>query len=112
MNDVLLVVTNVPDQQSALALSEKLINLRVAACVNCLVGVQSLYLWQGKIERATEVTLHIKTTRERYAELERAIREMHPYDVPEIIAMPVVQGLPDYLNWVEKEISRDNAVGT
>lgn len=108
MNDMLLVLTNVPDQQCALVLSEKLVNLRVAACVNCLPAVQSVYHWQGKIEHATEVTLQIKTTRERYAELEGAIREMHPYEVPEIIAVPVVHGLPAYRAWVGEETSKDN----
>jgi periplasmic divalent cation tolerance protein len=105
MSDILLVMTNVPDQQSALDLAEKLVNLRVAACVNCLPAVQSVYRWQEKIEQATEVTLLIKTRRDCYTALENAIRQEHPYDVPEIIALPVETGLPAYLAWVEEETS-------
>jgi periplasmic divalent cation tolerance protein len=105
MSGILLVMTNVPDQQSALALAEKLVNLRVAACVNCLPGVKSVYRWQEKTEQATEVALLIKTTRDRYADLESAIQQEHPYDVPEIIALPVEVGLPAYLAWVREETS-------
>lgn len=106
MNDMLLVMTNVPDRQSALALAETLVNARVAACVNCLPGIQSVYRWQGKIEQGEEVTLLIKTARERYADLEGVIRNEHPYDVPEIVALPVEAGLPAYLVWVAEETSK------
>jgi periplasmic divalent cation tolerance protein len=106
MSDILLVMTNVPDHQSALDIAEKLVNLGVAACVNCLPGAQSVYRWQDKIEQATEVTLLIKTRRECYSDLERVIRQEHPYDVPEIIALPVATGLPAYLAWVVEETSK------
>lgn len=106
MQDVLLVLTNVPDQQSALDLAKELVNRRVAACVNCLPAVQSVYRWQDEIEQATEVTVFIKTSRERYGELEKAVREVHPYEVPEIIAIPVEAGLPAYLAWIAGETSK------
>jgi periplasmic divalent cation tolerance protein len=70
----------------------------VAACVNLLPGIESIYRWEGKVERAGEVLGIIKTT--RYADLEAAIRELHPYEVPEILALPVAAGLPEYVKWL------------
>lgn len=106
MEQVLLVLSNMPDEASAHALARKLVEQRVAACVNILPPVRSVYRWQGAIEEAGEVTLLMKTTRLRYPELEAAIRNEHPYEVPEIIAVPVVAGLPAYLNWVEEETTK------
>ena len=100
---VLLVLTNLPDADSAGGLARLLVESRFAACVNQLPVVRSTYQWQGKLEVAEEVPLLIKTTVGRYPEVEQAIRIAHPYDVPEIIALPVVQGLPDYLAWVVRE---------
>lgn len=107
MKDVLLVITNLPDTESAAELAGKLIEARAAACVNQLAPCTSTYRWQGKIETATEVPLLIKTTREAYLQLEKLIREAHPYELPEIIAVPVTSGLPDYLKWVGNEIEKD-----
>lgn len=111
MTGMLLVLTNVPDQQTATDLAEKLVSSRLAACVNCLPEVRSIYQWQGKIERASEVSLLIKTSRARYAEVERLIQREHPYDVPEIIAMPIEQGSPDYLAWMVAETEGDDDSG-
>ena len=69
--------------------------------------MQSVYQWQGAIEQTNEVTLLIKTVRARYAELEAAIKAMHPYEVPEIIALPIVAGLPAYLDWIAHETKKD-----
>ena len=99
----LLVLTNLPDQASAQALATTLVTERLAACVNLLAPCRSIYRWQGAIESAEEVPLLIKTTSERYAALEAAIRARHPYELPEIIAVPVDQGLPEYLAWVAAE---------
>ena len=99
----LLVFTNLPDQDSAEALARELVEARLAACVNVLAPCQSVYRWQGALESAAEVPLLIKTSSERYAALEAAIRERHPYELPEVIALPVVAGLPDYLAWVAAE---------
>ena len=85
-SQVLLVFSNVPDADSAKKLAKHLLEQRLAACVNISPAVHSLYRWQGELEEASEVTLHIKTTQARYAELEAAIKAAHPYDVPEIIA--------------------------
>ena len=99
----LLVLTNLPDQASAQALATTLVTGRLAACVNLLAPCRSIYRWQGAIESAEEVPLLIKTTTERYPALEAAIRAGHPYELPEIIAVPIDHGLPEYLAWVAAE---------
>ena len=99
----LLVIANCPDEACANRIALAVVEAGLAACVNLLPRVQSVYRWQGAIESASEVPLLIKTTAGRYAELEAAIRELHPYDVPEIIALPIAQGLPAYLQWLAAE---------
>jgi periplasmic divalent cation tolerance protein len=106
----LLVLTNVPDAALARALAQQLVEQRLAACVNILPAVQSIYQWQGAVEQADEITLLIKTEQARYAQLEAAIKAMHPYHVPEIIALPIVAGLPAYLDWIANETKRDGDV--
>lgn len=103
MSQVLLVFTNLPDRASALRLAKTLVEERVAACVNVLGECQSIYRWQGKMESAGEVPLLIKSTEAAYPRLQAAIRAHHPYELPEIIAMPVMAGLPAYLEWVMQE---------
>ncbi len=103
MRDALLVITNLPDAASAAKLAQQLIEVRAAACVNQLAPCTSTYRWQGKIETATEVPLLIKTTQAAYPRLEKLIRAAHPYELPEIIAVPVSDGLPAYLDWVATE---------
>ncbi|QDX82960.1 divalent-cation tolerance protein CutA [Denitratisoma sp. DHT3] len=98
--DTLLVLTNLPDQDQARALAALLVEQRLAACVNILAPCASVYRWQGQVEAAQEIPLLIKTTSARYAALEAAIRGAHPYELPEIIAVPVTRGLPGYLAWV------------
>ena len=99
---VILVVTNLPDPESAFNIARHLVQLRLSACVNVLPGVTSFYEWDGKLEQAQEHTLVVKTVRTRYPEVERAILERHPYSLPEVIAVDVTAGLPDYLAWVER----------
>jgi len=103
MSEVLLVVTTLPDRATAERIAEALVTARVAACVNVLAECTSIYRWQGRVERAGEVPMLIKTTREAYARLEETLRTLHPYDVPEIVALPVTAGLPAYLDWVTQE---------
>ncbi len=105
--DTLLVMTNVPDQACAQRMARALVENRLAACVNILSPCYSIYRWQDEIENADEIPLLIKTTLQRYAAGEEAIREQHPYAVPEIIALPISQGLPAYLNWVRKMTEPD-----
>ena len=100
---MLLVITNLPDQASAEALARQLIDDRVAACVNILAPCRSVYRWQGAVETASEVPMLIKSTLERYSDLEAAIRARHPYELPEIIAVPVTAAFPAYLAWVTAE---------
>jgi len=102
-NDVLLVLTNLPDADTAKALATTLIEQQVAACVNILAPATSVYRWDGRVQADTETPMLIKTTRTRYPMLEKAIRAGHPYELPEIIAVPVTLGLPAYLDWVRDE---------
>lgn len=99
----LLVMTTLPDAESARAMAGSLIEERLAACVNILAPCRSIYRWEGELEDAEEVPLLIKTTLECYPALEAAIHQYHPYDLPEVIALPVERGLPEYLLWVGKE---------
>lgn len=99
----LLVITNLPDALSAQTLATHLVQERLAACVNILAPARSVYRWQGKLETAEEVPLLIKTVAARYQALETAILAHHPYQLPEILAIPIAQGLPAYLAWLEAE---------
>ena len=102
-DDTLLVLTNLPDREGAKQLARELVDRRLAACVNVLNGCTSVYRWKGEIETAEEVPVFIKTRRALYAEVEAAIRSLHPYELPEIIAVSVVRGLPAYFDWVAAE---------
>ena len=99
----LLVLTNLPDLPAAQKLADALIEQRVAACVNILAPCRSVYRWQGKVQHDEEQPMLIKTTEECYAALEAAIRAGHPYELPEIVALPIERGLPAYLDWVAAE---------
>ena len=101
--ETLLVLTNCPDEEVANAIALAVVEARLAACVNILPRAQSVYRWQGKVESATEIPVFIKSTATSYPALEKLIRQHHPYEVPEIIALPVAHGLPAYLNWVAAE---------
>jgi periplasmic divalent cation tolerance protein len=103
MNTLLVVFTNLPDKATAERIAEALVTGEVAACVNILAECSSVYRWKGKTEHASEVPLIIKTTTAAYPRLEYELRKLHPYEVPEIIALPVSAGLPAYLNWVVTE---------
>jgi periplasmic divalent cation tolerance protein len=100
MDDTLVVLTNLPDRGAAIKLAQVLVERRLAACVNVLAECASVYRWKGAIENAQEVPVLIKTRSALYGELEAAIAELHPYELPEIIALPVVRGFPEYLEWV------------
>ena len=102
-SDVLLVLTNLPDRKAALTLANALIEEKLAACVNVLGECTSVYRWKGAVENAAEIPLLIKTAASRYAALEAAIRKLHPYELPEIIAVPLAHGLPEYLQWVAEQ---------
>jgi periplasmic divalent cation tolerance protein len=99
----LLIITNCPDEEVANAIALALVEEELAACVNILPRVQSIYRWQGAVESASEIPLLIKSTAANYPALEKRITELHPYDLPEIIALPITHGLPAYLNWLATE---------
>jgi periplasmic divalent cation tolerance protein len=97
---VLIVFCSCPDLALAQALASALVEQRLAACVQLLPGVQSVYRWDGAVERASEVQLQIKTDAARYAAVEAAILARHPYELPEIVAVESVAGLDRYLDWI------------
>ena len=100
----LLVLTNLPDKDSAVKLAQSLVGKRLAACVNVMDGCTSVFRWDGEIQSEREIPVLIKTRADRFAMLEQEILASHPYDVPEIIAVPVEAGLQAYLDWVSSEV--------
>ncbi|MFZ6735936.1 divalent-cation tolerance protein CutA [Undibacterium sp. Ji42W] len=102
-DNLILVLTNLPDREAATKLASKLVAEKLAACVNISADILSIYNWDGEQHADTEVQLMIKTRQACYASLEALILAQHPYDLPEIIAIPLVAGLPAYLDWVRKE---------
>lgn len=101
--DAVIVLTSLPDRAAALKLAQALVEQRLAACVNVLAECTSVYRWKEAIETAPEVPLLIKTRAALYAEVEAVIRRHHPYELPEIVAVPLVRGFPEYLEWVTAE---------
>ncbi|MDP2111229.1 MAG: divalent-cation tolerance protein CutA [Thiobacillus sp.] len=102
----LLILTNLPDVANAEKLAHALIERRAAACVNVLAACRSIYRWQGAVEAADEIPLLIKTTAANYPLVEEIVRAQHPYDVPELIALPITHGLPAYLGWLATETEK------
>ena len=98
--EVLLVLTSCPDEATAAAIALALVEAGLAACVNRVAGVRSTYRWQGRVADEPEVLLIIKTVAARYQELEMRLKSLHPYELPEIIAVPLAGGSPDYLSWL------------
>ncbi len=103
MTEPVLIVTNYPDPTSATALAEELIKQHLAACVNVSSAGRSIYRWQGKIESAEEFQVWIKTRKQHYDRVEQLIKMMHPYELPEIIMVPIIGGLTAYLQWINDE---------
>jgi periplasmic divalent cation tolerance protein len=103
MEPVLLVLTNLPDRDSARKLAEGLVDARLAACVNVMAECDSVYRWNGSVEAASEVPVLIKTRAALYPEVEAYIRRHHPYELPEVIAVSPGGGLAPYLEWVADE---------
>ena len=103
MSEFILVITTVPDKETAERIARTLVEERLAACVSCSSSCQSSYWWQGKIVKDQESMLFIKTLSTRYPELEEKLVAVHPYDVPEVIAIPLAMGYGRYLDWVREE---------
>lgn len=107
MDEVIMVLTTLPQESDAQAMARLLVEGKLVACASILPAVQSVYRWQGQLETATESVLMMKTTAQRYPEVEAAILAAHPYALPEIMALPVVEGLPAYLSWVRQETRKE-----
>ena len=105
-NAAIVVLTNLPDQESARSLARRLVEGRLAACVNIGASVESIYHWHGQIETGNEVPMAIKTRRVLYSEVEAAIRQIHPYEMPEVVALPISDGSAAYLDWIRAETHR------
>lgn len=102
MTDILVVLCTFANQQDALRVGSAVVEARLAACVNVLPGIRSIYRWKGEVQHADEVLVLIKTTQNGFPALRDRLRELHSYDTPEIIALPVVDGLANYLGWVRE----------
>lgn len=96
----IIIYCTCPNIETADRISRLIIRNHMAACVNQIKGVTSIYEWEGKIEQENEVLLIIKTTEKRFEAIKQLVSEEHPYELPELIAVPVTQGLPDYLEWI------------
>jgi periplasmic divalent cation tolerance protein len=103
----LVVLVTAPTEASALELGRRLVDERLAACANVVPGITSIFVWDGKREEASEALLLIKTHAERYPALQRRVLELHPYSVPEVLAMPVEAGAPAYLRWVHESVGAE-----
>ncbi len=104
MSDALLVFCTCEDRAEARRIATHLVEERLAACVNIIGGVQSVYRWEGNVSEAEEVQLLIKTTRERYPAFQKRITELHSYDTPEILAIPIAEGSEKYLRWLREQV--------
>jgi periplasmic divalent cation tolerance protein len=102
----LLILTNLPDVASAEKLARALVERGAAACVNVLPACRSVYRWRGNVETADEIPLLIKSTAENYPLVEEIVRAQHPYNVPELIAVPITHGLPVYFDWLATETEK------
>lgn len=106
MTDALIVFTTYPDHAAAVQAAERLVQRKLAACVNVLPKMTSVYEWKGEAKTGAEHLLLAKTSEARFAELEAAIVEMHPYELPEIIAAPITRGLKGYLDWINTQTAK------
>lgn len=104
-SEIIIVFVTVPGLREGSRISRAILKSRLAACVNVIPGVQSMYQWEGKIVRDKEAMLVMKTTRLRYRELEQKIKKLHPYEVPEVIAIPLICGSSQYIEWVTREVA-------
>lgn len=107
MSDTRLILTTLPDAELASKLAQGLVEARLAACVNVLPPCRSYYRWQGDVKIDGEVPLFIKTTAELYPAVESYLLQHHPYELPEIVALDIAAGLPDYLRWVAQSTASD-----
>ncbi len=105
MTDKVVVLVNCSNSDEAERIGKRLVEKRLAACVNLVPGVRSWYWWEGKVAQDNEVMVVIKTSRSRFADLEKEVVRLHSYAVPEVIALQVVDGSRNYLNWIESSLT-------
>ncbi len=105
MAEYLQVFITLPDRKGAEALGRQLLQAKLAACIQVLGPITSHYWWQGKITRSREFLCIVKTSARRYRRLEKMVKHLHPYEIPEIIALPIRTGYPPYLNWLQQELT-------
>ncbi|MGS0675719.1 divalent-cation tolerance protein CutA [Shewanella sp. 0m-4] len=101
-NEFLLVITSCPSEEQAKTLARELVKNKLAACVQISQGITSVYEWQGDLCEEQEFSLQIKCLAQHYSAIEHTLSKLHPYDVPELIAVPVTQGLPAYFDWIKE----------
>jgi periplasmic divalent cation tolerance protein len=104
-NQHLIVLCTVPDRESANSLAQAVVEDGLAACVNIVPHITSVYRWQGQLQSDDELLLIIKTSAKAYGDLEGRITDLHPYELPEIIAVPIHVGLPGYLTWIDESLT-------
>lgn len=104
---ILVILITVPSRREAVRIGQAIVKKKLAACANILSPVTSIFRWKGRIEKSREALLIVKTTGRRYAALAKLIGSIHPYEVPEIIALKVTKGLPRYIAWVQRETAID-----
>ena len=104
MSQHLLVLTTIGSEEDAARLGRNLVEKRLVVCVNVIGPARSIFLWKGKVEDESERLLLMKTRADRYVDLETNIKELHPYEIPEIIAIPIERGSQDYLAWVDENV--------
>ena len=102
----IIVLCTCPDEQTATIIADRLVGEACAACVNIVQGIQSVYQWQGKIKHDKELLLIIKTRQDNYPALESLIRQLHPYELPEIVAVSIECGLNEYLKWIDQSVGK------
>jgi periplasmic divalent cation tolerance protein len=110
--DIQLIITNVPNRDVALTIASRLVEIQLAACVNILAPCTSVYTWRDSLETAEEIPLLIKALKNNYHAIEKEIQRLHPHELPEIIAVPIADGLPQYLNWIAAVSSRETPLPT
>ena len=105
MSDYIAVLVTAPNEEEAAGIAKALVEERLAACANIVPGVRSIYRWEGKVQDDPEVLMVIKTRRELFDKLEKRVRELHPYEVPEVIALDITKGSEPYLGWISQSTS-------
>lgn len=105
MSVEIIILVTAPNRDEAARIAEAIVSERLAACVNIIKGIESIYRWEGKVTRDSEALMLIKTTEDRYVAVERRVRELHTYTTPEVIAVKIDRGSEDYLRWLRESTS-------